>query len=241
MAGLDWLIARPIAHRGLHDAAAGIVENTPSAVAAAVAAGYAVEVDLQVTADGDGVVHHDDVLGRVTEGSGRIDALTAAQLETVAFHATADRMLTIGELCDLVAGRAALVLELKSRYDGDPRLVSRVAQMLRGYAGAAAVMSFDPRQIAMLRALAPALARGLVAERRPRRSALEHALGYLRHVAAAAPQFVAYAVNDLPAAVPLLARHVFRLPLLTWTVRNDAQRRTAQRFADQMIFEGFRP
>ena len=52
MAGLDWLIARPIAHRGLHDEARGIIENTPSAIAAAVAADYAIEIDLQVTADG---------------------------------------------------------------------------------------------------------------------------------------------------------------------------------------------
>src|SRR5207247_1713886 len=87
MAGLDWLIARPIAHRGLHDAAAGIIENTQSAIEAAVAAGYAIEVDLQVTADGDAVVHHDEVLGRVTDGRGRIDALTAAELRRVPFRA----------------------------------------------------------------------------------------------------------------------------------------------------------
>src|SRR5712691_7091538 len=126
MAGLDWLTARPIAHRGLHDAAAGIVENTRSAVEAAIAARYAVEVDLQITADGDAVVHHDEVLGRLTDGQGRIDALTAAELRHVRFRATADRMLTIGDLCDLVSGRAALVLEYKSRFDGDRRLVSRV-------------------------------------------------------------------------------------------------------------------
>jgi len=241
MARLDWLIAQPIAHRGLHDAAAGIVENTPSAVAAAIAAGYAIEVDLQVTADGDAVVHHDAALGRLTEGSERLAALTAAQLKRVAFRATADRMLAIGELCDLVAGRAALVLELKSLYEGDRRLVARVAQVLATYAGPAAVMSFDPAQIAMLRALAPAIPRGLVAEHRPRGSAREHGLAYLRHAAAAAPQFVAYAVNDLPAAAPLVARHVLRLPLLTWTVRSETERQRARRWADQMIFEGFRP
>src|SRR5713226_8138814 len=106
MAGLDWLIARPIAHRGLHDASAGIIENTQSAIEAAVAAGHAIEVDLRAPEDGDAVVHHDEVLGRVTDGRGRIDALTAAELRRVRFRATADRMLTIGDLCDLVSGRA---------------------------------------------------------------------------------------------------------------------------------------
>src|SRR5436309_15106989 len=105
MAGLDWLIARPIAHRGLHDPSAGIIENTPSAIEAAVAAGYAIEVDLQVTADGDAVVHHDEILGRVTEGSGRIDAFTAAELQRVPFRGTTDRMLTLGEPCELMPGR----------------------------------------------------------------------------------------------------------------------------------------
>jgi glycerophosphoryl diester phosphodiesterase len=246
MAGPDWLIARPIAHRGLHDASAGIIENTHSAVEAAVAAGYAIEVDLQVTADGDAVVHHDEVLGRVTDGCGRIDTLTVAELRRVPFRATADRMLTIADVCDLVSGRATLVLELKSRFDGDPRLVSRVGEVLATYAGPVAAMSFDSWQVGMLRALAPVLSRGLIAQG-PRRSSerddggRNHGRTYLRRAAAARPRFIAYAVDDLPAAAPLLLRHVLRLPLLAWTVRNAKQRQLAQRWADQMIFEGFRP
>ena len=66
-------------------------------------------------------------------------------------------------------------------------------------------------------------------------------MGYLLTALAARPQFVAYAVADLPALAPALARHVFGLPLLTWTVRTEAERQSAARFADQMIFEGFRP
>jgi len=246
MSGLDWLIARPIAHRGLHDASAGIIESTPSAIEAAIAAGYGIEVDLQVTADGDAMVHHDEVLGRVTDGRGRIDALTAAELKRVPFRATADRMLTIGELCDLVGSRAPLVLELKSRFDRDPRLVSRVAEVLAAYAGAAAAMSFDPWQVGTLRALAPVVPRGMVAERRHRGSERDgggrnHGLTYLCRAIAAGPQFIAYAVDDLPAAAPLFLRHVLGLPLLAWTVRNERERQLARRWADQMIFEGFRP
>src|SRR5215210_7272395 len=100
MSSLDWLVARPVAHRGLHDVRNGIIENTPSAFAAAVAANYAIECDLQVSADGEAMVHHDDTLGRLTDGSGRLDASTAADLQHVAFRASADRMLTLGQLCD---------------------------------------------------------------------------------------------------------------------------------------------
>ena len=89
MPGLDWLTARPIAHRGLHDAAAGVIENTASAFAAAIAGGYGIECDLQISADGEAMVHHDDALGRLTEGSGRLADMTAAELKAVALQGNA--------------------------------------------------------------------------------------------------------------------------------------------------------
>jgi glycerophosphoryl diester phosphodiesterase len=234
MTGLAWLTARPVAHRGLHDAPAGIIENMPSAIVAAVAAGYAIEVDLQVTADGEAMVHHDDAIGRLTEGSGRLAALTADELRRIPFRATRERMISLGELCDLVAGRATLLLEMKSLYDGDHRLPARVRDVLKSYAGPIAAMSFDPEQVTALRELAPNLARGLVSE----------TLNGVTDVRAgwrARPQFIAYSVKKLPAVVPLLGRYLLRMPLLTWTVRTEEDRTQARRWADQMIFEGFRP
>jgi len=243
MSSLDWLIARPVAHRGLHDAAAGVIENTPSAFAAAVAHDYAIECDLQVSADGEAMVHHDYVLGRLTEGNGRLEEMTSAELKRVAFKATTDRMISIGELCDLVGGRVTLVIELKNRRRGDERLAARAAAVLSGYAGAAALMSFDPAQIAPLRKLAPRLTRGLVAEswRGSREEPGHRALAYGRDLLRAHPQFIAYSVRQLPATLPLAARRFCGMPLLTWTVRTAADRERAARFADQMIFEGFRP
>src|SRR5436853_2799144 len=112
MQALDWLTARPVAHRGLHDAGAGIIENTTSAFAAAIAANYAFECDLQITADGEAVVHHDDQLGRLTDGAGRLDAMTAAEIKRVPYKRGADRIATVGELCDLVASRVTMLIEL---------------------------------------------------------------------------------------------------------------------------------
>jgi glycerophosphoryl diester phosphodiesterase len=248
MPDLDWLIARPVAHRGLHDAQKNVIENTPSAFAAAIAGHYGIECDLQITADGEAMVHHDEALGRLTDGDARLDTMTAADLKRVGFKATADRMITLGELCDLTSGRATLVIELKSRFDGDARLVARAAEVLSGYAGPAAVMSFDPAQIAALRKLAPRRTRGMVAESRYRHhewdqlpAATKRAMSYFQHVLTTWPQFIAYSVGDLPAAIPTLARKLLGLPLLTWTVRSTEDRRKAERYADQMIFEGFRP
>jgi glycerophosphoryl diester phosphodiesterase len=248
MPGLDWLTARPIAHRGLHDAANGVIENTASAFRAAIANGYGIETDLQLSADGEAMAHHDDALGRLTKGSGKLAHMAAAEIKKVAFKASRDRILTLAELCELVAGRATLLLELKSHFNGDPRLVQRAAEVLKSYAGPVAVMSFDPALVEAARTLAPTLTRGMVAERRyahadwdPMRWADKQRLAWLLHAPRTRPQFIAYAIRDLPAVAPWLARTVFGLPLLTWTVRTDEDRRRAARWADQVIFEGIRP
>ncbi|MFN3659102.1 MAG: glycerophosphodiester phosphodiesterase family protein [Pseudolabrys sp.] len=247
MPGLDWLTARPVAHRGLHDASAGVIENSASAFTAAVAGGYAIECDLQISADGEAMVHHDAALGRLTEGDGRLAALSAAAIAAAPFRKTADRILTLGELCALVAGRTPLLIELKSHWDGDNRLVARTAAVLASYAGPVAVMSFDPGMIETLRATAPGLPRGIVAERHHRHegkdvpAALNRRLAHLLHAHRTRPHFVAYHVKDLPAPAPAIARWIFGLPLLAWTVRSDADRAIARRWADQVIFEGWRP
>jgi glycerophosphoryl diester phosphodiesterase len=245
---LSWLTARPIAHRGLHDAARGIIENMPAAMTAAIAGNYGIETDLQISADGEAMVHHDAALGRLAAGDAALGDLTAAHLKQVPFKGTCERMMTLGDLCDLVAGRATLVLELKSRFDRDRRIAARAAAILASYDGPVAVGSFDPALICELRRIAPHLPRGIIAERhyddpewRPLGATRRLKLAFLMHGWASRPDFVAYRVRDLTAVAPRMARHMFGLPLLTWTVRNEKDRAIAARLADQIIFEGFRP
>ena len=243
MPGLDWLTARPVAHRGLHDAESGVIENTASAFSAAVAGNYAIECDLQIAADGEAVVFHDDTLDRLTQQQGAVAARTAAELKAVPFKASGDRIISLGELCDLVAGRVTLVLELKSHFDGDRRLPRRVAEVLQNYAGPVAAMSFDPAMVAALRDFAAGLPRGLVGQSDlvAESGGTQSRSAYLMAALRSRPHFLAWSVRDLPAVLPLVARHVFGLSLLTWTVRSEADRKRARRFANQMIFEGFRP
>jgi glycerophosphoryl diester phosphodiesterase len=244
----DWLTARPVAHRGLHDRARGIIENMPAAAEAAIARNFAIECDIQLTADGEAMVHHDDELGRLTEGSGALLAKTAAELKATAFKETPERMMTLGDLCDLIAGRVPLLIEVKSHFDGDRRLVSRMAEVLAAYSGPAVGMSFDPDHVVGLRELIPSRPRGIVAERHYTESdwpeasiAQRRDMKHLHHFFRTRPDFVAYWVNELPSPAPWIARNIFGCPLLTWTVRTPEQRQRAARYADQMIFEGFRP
>jgi glycerophosphoryl diester phosphodiesterase len=242
-----FLTARPVAHRGLHDAGRGVVENMPAAIDAALDGGFAIEVDLQASADGEAMVFHDFTLDRLTERAGPVRALAAAALTEVPFKGTAERMMRLSELLDRVAGRAPLLIEIKSDFSGDTRLAVRAAQVVAAYDGPAALMSFDPAMIETVRRAAPAVPRGVVAEHHydhPDWTALSarsrFCLGNLLHWPRSRFQFVAYRVADLGAPAPRVARGL-GVPLLAWTVRTPQQRTQAARGADQMIFEGFVP
>jgi glycerophosphoryl diester phosphodiesterase len=244
----DWIAERPIAHRGLHRIEAGIVENTAAAFSAAIEAGYAMECDVQIAADGEAMVFHDDTLDRLLEASGRVDCLSAKALAAIPMKAGGERVITLGELCDLVNGRAPLIVEVKASWSSDRRLERRVAAILSGYPGPVAVMSFDPGSTAWFRANAPHLPRGVVQESMyhdPEWSGLtpmtKLALGHLVHLPSSRPDFLAWFVRDVMRRTPQLARRLLGLPMLTWTVRTPADQARAELYADQMIFEGFRP
>jgi glycerophosphoryl diester phosphodiesterase len=244
----DWLTARPVAHRGLHDFARGIIENMPAAAEAAVAGNFPIECDIQLTSDGEAMVHHDDALGRLTEGSGALLGKTATELKAVKFKNTDERMMTLADLCSLVAGRVPLVIEVKSHFDGDRKLVKRMAEVLASYQGLAVGMSFDPDQVLALRELLPTRPRGIVAQRSYEddywaklTQEQRDSMLYLRHGFQTQPHFVAFKVDHLPAPAPWIARNVFGCALLGWTVRTAEQRARVGQYADQMIFEGFVP
>lgn len=246
MAALYWL-KRPIAHRGLHDATRGIVENSASAIRAAMGKGYAVEVDLQCAAGNMPVVFHDATLDRLTHESGPVSARDVESLRAISLKGSSDKILSLPDLLGRVGGYVPLMLEVKSTWTRDGRFEANIAKQLAGYAGPVAVMSFDPYSVAAFRRAAPDLPRGLVAERfagdpwqdlsRRQRFAMRHLLT----AAFARPHFIAYDIQALPAAAPLIAKTVCGLPLLTWTVRTDAERERALRYADAMIFEGIEP
>lgn len=243
---LDWLTARPVAHRGLHGK--DIVENSLSAAAAAINANYAVEVDLQLSADGEVVVFHDGTLDRITAEQGEVAARSAAELKKIRLKDTNDTIPLLDDLLALIAGRVPLILELKSPWNGDTTLARKVADILVAYRGPVAVMSFDPDLVAGLRECAPGLPRGIVAERwylHPDWEFLSFGrkqyLGLLLHLLKTKPHFVAYAQYDLPAIAPLTARFLLGIPLLTWTVRVERERSRVSKWADQIIFEYIRP
>ncbi|UOM36115.1 glycerophosphodiester phosphodiesterase family protein [Acuticoccus sp. I52.16.1] len=234
------MLRRPVAHRGLHGAAQ--VENTLGAVEDAIDAGYAVEVDLQLTVDGGLVVTHDETLDRMTAERGRIAERTLDELRAITITGSSETFSSLTDLLALTAGRAPLFLEAKAPVGQAAKasMAGVIARALGQYGGAAAVMTFDPDLLALLRSALPDTPLGILAGGEEHGSLVSRfGRDMLLHTPRTKPDFVGYYATALPHPGPALARRRGR-PVLAWTVRSQAEAQRLSRHVDQIIFEDFR-
>jgi glycerophosphoryl diester phosphodiesterase len=230
---LGRLGAVPFAHRGLHGGA--LVENSGGAIAAAVARGFGVELDVQLSGDGEAMVFHDYELQRLTRGQGPVAARTAAELQAIPFNLAGETMPRLAEALVTIRGRTPLLIEVKSPERRVDRLCAAVAHAVEDYEGSVGVMSFNPEVGAWFARNAAPVLRGLVVTesgRRGLKGRLERPLALWR----AQADFLAYDIRDLPSNFAGAARGR-GLPIYTWTVRSEADRARAEAHADQIIFE----
>ncbi|MEM9732628.1 MAG: glycerophosphodiester phosphodiesterase family protein [Pseudomonadota bacterium] len=235
MSAIDWLTARPIAHRALHDLSAVRAENSWSAFEAAIEAGYAIECDVQMSKTGEAVVFHDPVLGRMTGVDGKVREHAPEKLSQLRLADTKDGIFTLQQHMDQVAGRVPVIVELKGIEGEDEGLVEDVAKVLKSYAGRVAVMSFDHHLCAQFHTLMPEIPRGLTAE-----GGNEMAEVHEKAMTDFGLQFVSYAVAEIDLTFPqsVMAKG---MPLISWTVRDEAQAKRSLDHGAQMTFEGFLP
>ncbi len=234
-----WLTAWEYAHRGLHDASpqGRRIENSRTAFAAAIDAGFGIECDVQLSKDRVAMVFHDWVLDRLTGGSGFVADCTAAELCGLKLIETGDRIETLSQLLDQIDSRVPLLVEIKSLPDFTvEEACEAVSAALAGYDGPHAVMSFDARAPAWFANNDPARIRGLVCT-----DTLDHGwLGAWRAegvLELARPDFLAFDIHDLPNPLSVKWREAGR-PLLSWTIRSPELRERAQSHADSFISEG---
>lgn len=245
------LVTVPVAHRGLHDRTHGVIENSRAAAAAAVAAGYGIELDVQLSADGEAMVFHDDSLSRLTAGTGLVRDHPEAVLSTLSLTGAGggETIPTLGEILSLVAGRVPLVIEVKDQDGGlgpdvGP-LEIRVAKLLADYPGEAAVMSFNPHAVAVMAEAAPDRPRGLTTcdfagadWSLPDYRRAE--LASLVDVGRVGASFISHDRRDLRSE-PVGRVRDRGLTILTWTVRSPAEEEAARRVAANITFEGYHP
>jgi len=231
-AELAELFAKPFAHRGLHGG--GIVENSPSAFRAAIAAGHGIELDVQASADGEAIVFHDYELDRLAGRSGRLAEFDAATISAVLLTGTDETIPSLAQTLALIDGKAPLLIEVKSPGRHVDTLSRAVERAIRGYKGPVAVMSFNPEIGRWFADNAPEVLRGLVVTEAGKkwRGWLTRRLALWRSKA----DFLAYDIRDLPSRFAS-AQRAKGLKVTTWTCRSDAHRATAAAHADQIIYE----
>ncbi len=232
---VGWLRGKTYAHRGLHGS--GVPENSPAGFALAIERGLGIECDVQRTADGQAVVFHDWELDRLTGETGPVIERRAGDLAKIALTGSDDYIPTLRQFLDQVAGRAPLLIELKSKREvRSAPLCLAVRRALEGYRGQVAVMSFDPRVPRWFARHSPRIAHGLVVTENGNRTLLARIKLHLAFWQGR-PQFLAWDVRDLPSRfVEAQRRRGF--PVLTWTVRSAELAARAAECADGPIAEG---
>lgn len=239
-------LTAPIAHRALHGP--GAPENSMAAVRAAIAAGYGIEIDLQLSADGHAIVFHDYDLDRLTGETGPLRARAASDLEAIRLKGGDGGIPTFEQVLSAVAGQVPLLVEIKDQDGalGDDLgpLEQAAATAVVGYDGPLAFMSFNPNSVARMAVLAPGVPRGLTtcaydSAEWPLSDARREALRQIPDAARVGASFISHdrRALDMPAVAALKAQG---LPILCWTVRSPEQEAQARHVADNITFEGYR-
>ncbi|QBF33145.1 glycerophosphodiester phosphodiesterase family protein [Thalassococcus sp. S3] len=238
----------PFAHRALHDVENGRPENSHAAIGAAIASGYGIEIDLQLSADGQAMVFHDYALDRLTHQTGPLRRREATELEAMALKdGPGEAIPRLESVLDQVAGRVPLLIEIKDQ-DGamGPNigpLEEAIAQCLRDYDGPVAVMSFNPHSVARMSALSPDIPLGLTTcgyfdDEWPLDTATRARLRDIPDFEMSGATFISHDARDLtrPRVSELRSRGV---PVLCWTIRSEAAELSARAYADNITFEGY--
>ncbi|MBR0081706.1 MAG: glycerophosphodiester phosphodiesterase [Clostridia bacterium] len=234
------------AHRGLFEADQSVPENTLRAFERAVEHGYGVELDVQLSRDGEVVVFHDDTVDRETEYTGRVDSFTLAELQSMSLFGTHGDKLGIPlftDVMEVLDGKSPTIVELKST-ENYPELCEKTLAILRGCKGPYCVESFDPRIVRWFREFAPDLMRGQLSEqysgwRKTVNPFAAFALSHFWTNVVTRPHFLAYGSMKQPLG--LLFNKLICVFTVYWTEKPESDRKTLEQRYDCIIFQHFLP
>lgn len=243
--GLDKLRGWYYAHRGLHGN--GVPENSMRAFRLALEQGYGVELDVHLMKDGSLAVIHDSSLLRTAGSPVMIEDLITEQLVNYTLEGTQETIPTLQQVLHLFQGKAPLIVELKSFEDNYATLAEAVCKLLDDYEGPYCLESFDPRCIAWLRKNRPQIIRGQLAYNALKDKACPFSY-VVKFISTnllfnflTFPDFVAYHFPERKMLSVRLARKIWRIQGVAWTIQNDKDFQMACNENWIPIFEGFRP
>ena len=242
------LLVKQITHRGLHDVADGRPENSIEAIDAAMAHGYGIEIDLQLSKDGVAMVFHDYYLARLTAENGPVALRTAAELGAIPLTGGNAGIPTFAEILARVAGKVPLLIEMKDQDGAMGKNVGALeraaAADLAGYDGDVAVMSFNPHAVIAFGEAAPSIPRGLVTSGFNHESWAPLPADVCDHLRGIPDYdrtggcFISHEGPDLarPRVAELKAAGA---NVLCWTIKSPEQEEEARKVADNVTFEGY--
>ncbi|MDR2033687.1 MAG: hypothetical protein LBP89_03540 [Helicobacteraceae bacterium] len=236
----EWIVSTPIAHRGLFSQ--NVPENSIAAFEAAQNAGYAIELDVRLIKGGAIVVFHDETLCRTTTGEGFVCDLEATRLKEIVLFGNGEPIPLLETVFEKI--KAPIYIDVKSAIGSDFRLENRLLALIRHFEPNVAVASFDPKTLIWFAKNAPDIPRGIISgsfrgEEKTRYEKFR--LRYMFDLGAIKPSFISYEIESLPFWRASFARKFRKIPLLTWTVKDEDDLQKAKSVADNFVFEGILP
>lgn len=236
------------AHRGLHEAAQGIPENSMAAFRRAVEHGFGAELDVHLMADGSLAVVHDSNLTRVCGKQICIEDLTAEELADYPLMGTQERIPLLRDVLALFEGKTPLVIELKVERGNACALTDAAMAALEGWNGSYCVESFNPAAVLRLRRKYPDVLRGQLSENFLKGSEVRNlslpakfVLTHLLTTGLTRPDFIAYKWQDRGNVSLRLMRALYGVHELSWTVRSRETMEALEGEGTTSIFERFVP
>ena len=229
-------------HRGLHSNDSKYPENSPIAFRLAREAGYGVELDIQLTADKQVVVFHDDTLLRMCGVDRRVDELTYEELQQYTLLDSSEHIPLLTEVLDVLDG-VTLLCELKPmRSYTDMTLCEIALPILNSYKGKFCIESFNPMMVRWFRRNAPEVIRGILSKKFTDEDHVAPILGFclgaLMTNCLGRPDFIAYMHTDRHSPAFRLCRRLNAMTI-AWTIKKPEEAALCAKDFDTIIFEGY--
>ncbi len=230
------------AHRGLFDNKSEAPENSLAAFKKAVAAGYGIEFDVQLSKDNKLVVFHDGTLKRMCGVEGKVWDYTLAELQSFKLADSEETIPTFEEVLKVVDGKVPLIIEYK--LDRVQTTVCELADIvLQNYKGMYCVESFHPLAVRWYRKNRPQVLRGQLCEeyfRNPKNKGkwILASMSFLISNVATRPDFIAYNHRHAGNISRRICRMLGALSV-TYTIKNEEEYLRAKDKFDLFIFDSF--
>lgn len=238
---MEWLFEKPIAHRGLHNSAEFIPENSLSAFEKAKIKKNPIELDVRISSDGKIIVFHDYSLKRMTGIQKFVCNVSSAQLKNAYLSGTDQKIPSLNEVLSLVKGEVPLLIEIKNEGRIE-NLEPALFKILKDYKGDFALQSFNPFSLMWFKNNAPGMLRGQLASSFSSLNAEIYKKIILRYMFfnwKSKPDFISYDITALPSWRVAAIRNK-GIPVLSWTIKHDDDLLKAKKFSDNYIFENIR-